>query len=72
MDRIFTWHPFEANRYVYDTWDEADSQTRTLNKRMVSAGLIKDGKPSSGDASYKPLTSAYVPEMKFQRKGRHQ
>jgi hypothetical protein len=58
-DRIFTWHPFDPNTsHIYATFDDADG-SRLVNNRLVQAGLLVQEKPSSNDANYKPLPSAF-------------
>lgn len=54
-DRIFTWHLFEPNPYIYGTWDDRDVQSRKLNQRLVQAQLVRNERPSSNDPLYKPL-----------------
>lgn len=61
-DRIFTWHPFQPHQYIYDTWDDADVQSRKLNPRLLEASLVVEGKPAASDTTYKPLPSAFTPD----------
>lgn len=63
-DRIFTWHLFEPNQYIYGTFDDSDVPSRKVNPRLVQAGLVKNEKPSEGDPDYKALPSAFKPEKK--------
>ena len=63
-DRIFTWHPFQPNHYIYQTYDEADSPTRTINPKMVEAGLLQNEQPTDSDPNYKSLPSAFKPDTK--------
>lgn len=58
-DRAFTWHLFDANDYVFDTWDEADSPTRRVNPRLAQAGLIVQQRPAANDPDYKQLPVPY-------------
>lgn len=62
-DRIFTWHLFEPNPRIYDTWDDADV-SRKVNPKMMTARLLINQNPGAGDADYKPLPSAYKPETR--------
>lgn len=62
-DQIFTWHLFEPNSRIYDTWDEVDG-SRKVNQRMVQANLLKNEKPSASDPDYKPLPTAFKPDRR--------
>jgi hypothetical protein len=53
-DRLFTWHLFETNRQIFDTFDDADG-SRKVNPRMVQAGLLLNQRPAAGDPLYKQL-----------------
>lgn len=67
-DQIFTWHPFEPNSRIYDTWDEVDG-SRRVNQRMVQAGLVKYEQPSSSDPDYKPLPTVFKPDTAIRSYG---
>jgi hypothetical protein len=58
-DQVFTWHPFEIDASSFTTSDG----NRSLNKRMISAGLILEGRPLSSDLRYslipKPFRAVY-------------
>lgn len=58
-DRAFTWHLFEPNRYIFNTFDDSDSNTRRLNPRLVQAGLLKNERPAATDPNYKQLPTPY-------------
>ncbi len=58
-DRIFTWHLFEANEYVFDTWDDSDSPTRRVNPRFTEANLLQNARPAADDPDYKQLPVPY-------------
>lgn len=60
-DRIFTWHLFEPNQYVFDTWDDRDVPSRKVNGRMAQANLLKQERVASGDPLYKVLPIPYTP-----------
>ena len=60
-DKIFTWHLFEVNPRIFDTWDDNDG-SRKVNPRMIQSGLVVKEKPAAGDSDYNILPSAYVPE----------
>ncbi len=54
-DRTFTWHLFEPNDYIFDTWDQSDSPTRRVNPRLTQANLIIAQRPAANDPDYKQL-----------------
>ncbi len=56
-DQVFTWHPFEIDSAAYATSDG----NRRLNRRMVTAGLVIEGRPQATDARYKPMTKPFRP-----------
>lgn len=58
-DQIFTWHLFEPNRYIFNTFDDSDSNTRRPNPRLVQAGLLRNERPAPGDALYKQLPTPF-------------
>ncbi len=58
-DRIFTWHLFEPHRYMFDTWDDSDSASRTVNPRLVQSNLIRMERPAAGDPVYKSLPRGF-------------
>ncbi len=60
-DRIFTWHLFQPNPRIYNTFDDAD-QSRVVNPRLLTAKLLVNQQPSAGDPDYKPLPGVYKPE----------
>lgn len=60
-DQIFTWHLFEPHDKIFGPWDEHDG-SRKINQRLVRANLVENQKPAVGDADYKPLPTAFVPE----------
>jgi len=53
-DRIFTWHMFKPNPYIYNTFDDADG-SRLINKALVDAGLLKRGQPAADSEMYQAL-----------------
>lgn len=54
-DQVFTWHPFEIDSAAFSTTEG----NRTLNRRMVSAGLVVQGRPQPSDARYKVMAKPY-------------
>lgn len=54
-DRIFTWHPFQNTNYMYGTFDDAENPHKKINPRLITAGLIQNGKPQAGDPLYSPI-----------------
>ena len=59
-DRIFTWHLFESNRNIFDTFDDVDV-SRKINSRLVAAGLVKNEKPAANDPVWRQLPVNYKP-----------
>lgn len=57
-DRIFTWHLFEPNSHIYQTWDDTDT-SRVVNPFLVKAGLVVKSKPQAADSVYKQLPVPY-------------
>ncbi len=62
-DRIFTWHLFEPNPNIFGTYDDAD-KSRVVNPRLLTAKLLVNEKPASGDPDYKPLPGVFKPESR--------
>lgn len=58
-DRAFTWHLFQPNQFIYNTFDDSDSNTRRLNPRLVTAGLLKNERPAANDPNYKQLPTPF-------------
>lgn len=51
-DHIFTWHLFDAS---FDAFTVTDG-SRRINPRLVQAGMVQQGKPSTSDGAYgRPL-----------------
>lgn len=57
-DHIFTWHLFQPKSQIYGTFDDSDG-SRTLNPRLVKAGLVKNEKPTVSEPFYQALVSAF-------------
>ncbi len=68
-DRIFTWHPFKTDQYIYGVWDETQG-SRQLNPKLLQANLIVNEQPSPSDANYHPLSSVFVPPNVGQARGK--
>jgi hypothetical protein len=60
-DRIFTWHLFKPHRFIFDTFDDSDSNSRMINDRMVRAGLLQEGRPQPSDMIYRQLPVPFGP-----------
>ena len=54
-DQVFTWHPFEVDSASYSVSDG----NRKLSRRMISAGLVVEGRPQASDARYKVMPKVY-------------
>jgi len=54
-DQVFTWHPFEIDSSSYGTTDG----NRKLNKRMVAARLVVEGRPQTSDNKYKTIVKPF-------------
>lgn len=65
-ERIFTWHLFEPNPRIFDTWDDNDV-SRKVNSRMVKANLLSRGKPADSDPNYKVLPGVFVPDNRIEK-----
>lgn len=57
-DRLFTWHLFQPQREIFDTFDDVDG-SRKVNPRMVQANLLKNEKPAANDSNYRQLPKPY-------------
>lgn len=55
-DEIFTWHPFAIDTRTFSVADG----NRSIDTRMVSAGLIEMARPSASSAVYQALPKPYV------------
>lgn len=53
-DRIFTWHLFEPNERIFNTWDDRQG-SRRINQKLVQAGLVSQGRPAQNDPNYREL-----------------
>jgi hypothetical protein len=54
-EEIFTWHPFAISDDSFGVTDN----NRRINQRMLSAGLIRNFKPSAKDRHYKIMTMPF-------------
>ena len=57
-DRIFTWHLFQPNNHIFQTWDDTDV-SRVVNPNLVKAGLVMKSKVAANDPVYKVLPVPY-------------
>ena len=56
-DQVFTWHPFEIDSAAFST----SEGNRKLNRRMVTAGLVIEGRPQTTDTRYSVMAKPFRP-----------